>query len=418
MSVESGRNHHNDLFPFQRPLPPEPAMKEPVVRTICDLRELETLRAFWRYCPGTRDSDLDFFSGMIRSRPGCLPHVIVLTRDTKPDAILVGFFERRKMSFKLGHFTICEPEVKILEFVSGGLRGRASNENCAAFVHAVMRSLDEGYADMALWEEVDVQSPLYDYALRWPGFFSRDHFPCIDSHWWLTNFPDSLDAFLLSRSRSQRSKLRHKYNTVLNHFAGKMHIRCFRSATDLEAATADMEKIARKTKRRVVGSGFMDTPQLREQMAMAAASGWLRIYILYFDEQPVAFWKGTLYGGCLQGDHVGYDPFWSDFSPGIFLFLKILEGFHADGLQLVDLGFRDTQFKRYLGNLSSVESRVRIYAPTLRGSLLNLLNVACPRANDSARFLLQTARCLEWARRASRNRLVHARGRDCSTAEL
>ncbi len=389
-------------------------MKEPVVRTICDLQELEELRCIWRSWPGTRNSDLDFFSGVIRSRRGCLPHVIVLIRNTEPDAILVGFRERRKLSFRLGYFTICEPEVNVLEVVSGGLRGKASKENCAAFVRQVMRSLDEGEADMAVWEEVDVQSPLYNYALRWPRFFSRDHFPCIDNHWWLTNFPNSLDAFLMSRSRSQRSKLRRKYNKVLNRFAGNLQVRCFSSVADLEAAIADMEKIARKTGRRVVGLGFFDTPQAREQMAMAAARGWLRIYILYLDEQPAAFWKGALYNGCLQGDHVGYDPIWGDFSPGTFLFLKILESFHGEDVKLVDLGFRDTQFKQYLGNRCSVESSVRIYAPTLRGVLLNLLNVVFPRANDSARFLLQRARCLEWARRASRNHLAHPRRSDCS----
>ena len=192
---------------------------------------------------------------------------------TRPDAILVGFFERRKLSFKLGYFTICEPEVNVLEFVSGGLRGSASNENCAAFVHEVMRSLDEGDADMALWEEVDVQSPLYNYALRWPRFVSRDHFPVIDSHWWLRNFPDSLDEFLLSRSRSQRSKLRHKYNACSESFRGENADPLLSLSGGFGSGYCGDGENRQKSERRVLDAVLFDTPQAREQMAIAAASG-------------------------------------------------------------------------------------------------------------------------------------------------
>jgi CelD/BcsL family acetyltransferase involved in cellulose biosynthesis len=148
-------------------------------------------------------------------------------------------------------------------------------------------------------------------------------------------------------------------------------------------------------------------------MAVAAERGWLRVYILYLEERPAAFWRCTVYGGCLQGDHAGYDPVWRELSPGIFLFLNILEGFREDDIKSIDFGYGNTQFKRCLGDLRCVESQLRIYAPTLRGILLNLLNTATPCATDWARFLLQRTRCLEWARRASRNRLAHQHRNKC-----
>jgi hypothetical protein len=392
-----------------------PEAKELALRTICNLHELEALRAIWKSWPGTRDSDLDFFSGVVGSRGrGCRPHVIVLTRNARPDAMLIGRRERRKLPFRMGRFTICEPEVHVLEFVSGGLRGNASEENCAAFVRQVMRSLDEGDADMALWEHVDVQSPLYNYALQWPHFALRDHFPRIDDHWWLKNFPKDLNAFFMSLSHNSRSVLRRKYKNVQNRFAGKVQIRCFRSPADLEQAIAEMEEIASKTdRRRVFGLGFFNTPQIREQMVVAAEKGWLRIYILYLEEKPAAFWRGTVYGRCLQGDNVGYDPVWREFSPGIFLFLNILEGLREDDINSVELGYGNTQFNQRLGDLRSVESRLHIYAPTLRGILLNLLNTAIPCATDCARFLLQRAHWLEWARRASRKHLAQQHHKPC-----
>jgi len=404
-ALDSTTKRRSGLLLFKRALQEKSKAERLVLRTICDPDELEPLRTIWQCWPGTRDSDFDFFSSVVRSRTGCHPYVVVLLRNAKPDAILVGLRERRKLPYKLGWLPICELEINVLEFVSGGLRGSASEENCAAFVRHVIRSLDEGNADMALWKEVDVKSPLLSYALQWPHFVLRDHFPCVDEHWWIKNLPDNLNSFFMSRNKSQRSKLRHKYRNMLKHFAGTIRIRCFRSVADLELAVRDMEEIASKTKRRLSRLGFFDTPQSREEMLVMAQKGWLRIYILYIAEKPAAFWKGTLYGECLQGDHAGYDPLWSKFSPGIFLFLNMIEDLCKEGVNTVDLGFGDTQLKKYLGTLRCLESQVRIYAPTLRGIVTNLLNLSCPRINDCTRLLLQRTGCLEWARRTRRKRL-------------
>ena len=42
-----------------------------------------------------------------------------------------------------------------------------------------MRLLDRRDIDMAVWEQLDVQSPLYTYALQWPRFASRCIFPTL-----------------------------------------------------------------------------------------------------------------------------------------------------------------------------------------------------------------------------------------------
>ena len=82
---------------------------------------------------------------------------------------------------------------------------------------------------------------------------------------------------------------------------------------------------------------------------------------------------------------MGYDPVWSEFSPGIFLFLTILEDLRDDDIKTVDLGWHDMQIKQCFGALRSVESRVHIYAPTLRGIQLNLLNTATHCATRGAK---------------------------------
>ena len=177
-----------------------------------------------------------------------------------------------------------------------------------------------------------------------------------------------------------------------------------------------MEEIASKAKRRLFGLGFFDTPQSREQMLAMAQKGWLRIYILYLQQKTRGVLEGSSVRRVPAGAHVGYDPVWSEFSPGIFLFLSMIEELRKEGVNIVDLGFGDTQFKKYLGNLRRVESQVRIYPKRTWGPI-EPSKPGCPRINNCARFLIQRTGGLEWMMKTRRERLELQNGARNSSSE-
>src|SRR5882724_556973 len=269
------------------------------VQTICDMTQVEYIREVWKTWQKTRDSNIDFFSGIVRSRGnGCRPQVLVLHRNGKPEALLVGLRYRTKFSIRISSRTLFQPEVTVLEFARGALLGNASNKNCETLVRAVMRSLAQGDADLALWEKLDLQSELYPCATQLPGIMWRDHCRKLSDHWF-QKLPHGLDAFLSTLRQSQRSKLRRKYKKFLSTFAGRIQVRRFQTISELGPAIRDMEEIASKSVKRHLGFGFFDNPQTREQLRVEAAQQWLRIFVLYVDGIPVSFWKGILYEHCL-----------------------------------------------------------------------------------------------------------------------
>ena len=350
-----------------------PIRKEPLtVRTLSDFPSLERFRAVWKSWPGSLDSDIDYFCGMLHSRGAdCKPHVIMLSRYSEPEAILVGFREPRSVPVKLGYRTICHTQAEVLQFVSGALRGTSSEDNCATLIGEVIRSLNKGEADLAIWDDLDIQSPLHKCAIRMPHPFLADHCNWQIDHW-LMKFPSGLEDFLMSLERSQRSKLRRKYKKVFNHFDQRMEIRGVCSATQLESAIPQFEEIARKTEKRKRGFGFFDSPDIRQELIQAANNRWLRAFIVYLEGKPAAFWIGTLYNRLLQADYVGFDPAWAEFSPGIFLFLHVLETLQTEDIETIDFGRGDTQLQQCFSDIKRVEARVRIHAPTVRGLWLNL----------------------------------------------
>src|ERR1700678_1685212 len=102
---------------MQRSFDMETSVEEPMLQTIRDLHELESLREIWESWTGPRNTDLEFFSSLVRSRGlRCRPHVMVINRDARPDAMLIGLRERKRLPFRIGTFTIWEPEVNMLHF--------------------------------------------------------------------------------------------------------------------------------------------------------------------------------------------------------------------------------------------------------------------------------------------------------------
>jgi Acetyltransferase (GNAT) domain len=365
------------------------------VQTVRSLQEVESLREVWQTWRKTRDSDLDFFTGIVQSRGnGCVPHVLVLRRDGKLEALLVGLQGRRRIPVRLGSVTLLQPEVCVLEFVRGGLLGNASAANCKVFVRTVMQSLKQGAADLAVWEHLNLQSSLYLTATRLPGIGLRDHCRKLRDHWFLDH-PRGLEDFFQSVARSQRSKLRRKYKKFLHTFAGRIHIRDFHTISELDDAIRDMEEIARNSVKRQLGFGFFDTPRSRNQLRVEAEQGWLRIFVLYIDGMPVSFWKGTLYGRFLHADHVGFDSTWSEYSPGIFLFLEIVERLRDCDIECIDFGTGTGQFYQSFAKVRRLEARVQIFAPKLRGLGLNL---ACTLAHH-ATLMIQRTSWLDWPRK-------------------
>ena len=62
-----------------------------------------------------------------------------------------------------------------------------------------------------------------------------------------------------------------------------------------------------------------------ESYRFAAERNWLRCYILYCKNVPVAFMVGYQYEDCFFYIDVGYDPEWAKYSVGSVLQLEVME---------------------------------------------------------------------------------------------
>jgi hypothetical protein len=310
------------------------------VRVLRTIPELEAIRDAWESWPGNRDSEMDTYLACLRSIPATVrPHVVVVERDGKPEAILVGRIDVSHISCHLGYLRL-NLSAKILCFVYGALRGSPSRENCELIVNSVLKSLSDGEADVAYMNFLREDSELCRLAKRAPGALTRDYLRVTQQHY-AAALPASVDEFYRGLSSKVRKNQKRQAKKLVDHFSGNVTVRCFREVAEVGELIKDVGSVASKSYQRGLGVGFFDSAHTREQLRLKAERGWLRGYVLYLADRPCAFWVGDLNGNTFGSDYVGYDPEFASHSPGMYLVVRVIEGFcdgHREGVTDVDFG--------------------------------------------------------------------------------
>jgi hypothetical protein len=378
----------------------------PTVRILRTIPELEELRAVWTEWGGHKDSDIDFLLMLLQSRGEILnPHVIVVYRNAKPDAMLIGRLERRQIDFKVGYLPLFKARARIITFQYGALRGDPSDENCKEIILAILNSLKSGEADLALLDHPSTDSFLYKGALSLPNFLSRDHLRGAQPHR-LMRLPGTIEEVYLGLSSKHKKHLRSEGKKLQSKFDGGLKICCFREVAELDTVISEVEEIARKTYQRGLGAGFDDSPRMRQLFHLYARKGWLRIYVLFAADTPIVFWIGAVYGGWFYSECTGYDSHYRDYAPGTFLLVKMLEDFCREGLQGIDFGLGDAMYKERFGNHSFEEAPVYLFAPRMKGLFLKATQTVTFATDNALKNMLARTRLLPKVKRLWRDRLA------------
>jgi hypothetical protein len=337
------------------------------------LKDLEAIRDSWSAMQWHPNADIDFYVDVVRAwGKRCRPHVLVISRNGSPEAMLVGRAETVSIDFRLGYRTLFRLRARQLTFIYGGMLGEFSPQNCSIFIEAIQTSLRRREADVAEFHFIRTNSDLYHVlsaSKQIRGFSS-----VVQIHRSGT-IGCSADDTYRKLSAKRRKNLRWK--KLLHDFEGLVNIHCFSESGKMPQMLADVESIAGKTYHRQLGVGFDGSEELRQRMTAEAKRGRLRAYVLYLASHPTAFWIVTAYKDVLYSDFMGYDPIHAKYSPGMYLITKTLEDLCADDptVKLVDWGLGDAQYKQVLGDNSWTEANVRLFGPTLKGMALKIITI-------------------------------------------
>jgi CelD/BcsL family acetyltransferase involved in cellulose biosynthesis len=357
------------------------------VRVVRTLEEVEQIRSVWMAWPEHRDADIDVFLTVLRCEAeGAEPHIIVIERNGRPDAIVVGMLTVSNLRERIAYVSLPISNVRTLSFAYRGFLGKQTEENCNLVLNEIERSLRRREADIALLGYVREDSPLYQVAARPQSVWTRGVSSASQTHWKM-NITEAQDGIFATISGDHKRKLRAEAKKFRAAFSDLEVVR-FEGSERFDVLMNDAEQVAATTYQRALGAGFSNTKSVRDLLALEAEKGWLRAYILYFGGRPGAFWIGSVYNGVFLSEYLAHDPAHAKFSPGTFLLMQAMEEFQGAQITGIDFGIGDALYKQRFSNQHWKENTLSAYAPTWVGMRVKAIRNVAALVDSTAKNLL------------------------------
>lgn len=387
------------------------------VTTATTVAELERLRPVWdRLLGDVVNADLDYLVTLVRSSPSVVrPHVVVAERDGQPAALLVGRLETVRLPCHVGYKELRLPALRAITVVYGGLLGNPPGEVVSELLASLRASLASGEADVVVFRELRVGSPLHRLVSETSGVL-RSRASRRSVHRELA-LPDSPEAFVRSLSKSTRDGVKRYRRKLERELGERLDVRVYSSPDELEDVIAALDAVAARSWQRGLGSGFRDDEGHRDRTVLALRRGWFRACVVSVDGEPIAFWQGMGTGGRLISGIPGFDPEYSELRVGTYALVRLVESLATDAdFAVLDFGFGDAEYKRRFGTASWEEESLALFARRPKPLSIGLLRAGIRSTNDAARSVLGKARLTGRLRNAWRRRLGPPR-HDTSGAE-
>ena len=367
--------------------------------------EMEGVRNFWNAHESHPNNDLDYFFLIARSRKEVAgPLVIALASGGELRASLAGRIEDTRQKFQLGYVSCGSIRVRKLSFVTSGALGDISRDDARMLIETIRSSLCERGLDFAVLHNQPVDSWLAREALAGVPAMRRDHGGREREHWRMS-LPGSFEEFLGRRKKKHRYWLNRLPRVLEKAFPGKVETKAFETG-GVEEFCRDADAVAALTYQRKLGAGFANVGETREYCGHLAARKALKGYILYVEGKPCAYWLASTHRDILFLHATGYDPAFRKYEVGTILFLNLIRDACGTVLEKVDFGLGAADYKERFGDENWLEKDYYIFAPGIRGVMLNAVISGGMFAEKIARGLLSQAGPIGRFKKMWRQRLV------------
>jgi CelD/BcsL family acetyltransferase involved in cellulose biosynthesis len=278
-----------------------------------------------------------------------------------------------------------------------GIADEAAHERFAA---ACVDLLGRRGSDCLFLEVAEVGSPLWEAA---SAMGSRPHGPSIvypqaQAEHWLLRFPDPAEDYWKTLTSSRRNSMRRK----VKRFEHRVEVVTRVDQVDelLRASSAVAEQSWQGQR---LSMGVPTGRRGHTRYATMAELGALRSYVLYHEEQPVAFIFGYQWRDEYHYVRPGYDRRFADQGPGAVLLFRLIEDLIAHRTPAVlDFGYGHADYKERLATEHVMTGPITLNANNLRTRTALTLGRMRDVADGGVRRVLRRAGVYEKVRRAYR----------------
>jgi CelD/BcsL family acetyltransferase involved in cellulose biosynthesis len=363
--------------------------------------------------PSNPDADVDHLLAQVAATPGARPHVIRVDPAGGPPALVVARLARNTYRWKVGYRTLARLSAPTIVVAFDGVLGCTDESGYARVVDVLREQVDSGEAAAVLFPKVEVGSLLWR-ALDGCATPARLAYgPRAVRH--TLTLPESWEALMALRSTKSRKALRYDDTRFHRTFGDRMTLRRYGPDDQDPDLLRDMKLVAAHAYQRGLGVDDLEGPTSSALLALAREKGWLRAWVLYLDDRPVAFWWGTVYAGTLSLGTPGYLPELAKERVGHYTLRRMIEDACADPqIREINFGHGDAEYKERFANAATTTADITLFAPLPRSAGLRTL-VALDAATASATDRIAGTDLGQRAKRRLRRQAVNRAAADTSS---
>ena len=180
----------------------------------------------------------------------------------------------------------------------------------------------------------------------------------------------NFDTYLQAMSSKSRQTIKRKIRRFEDLAGGSIRVVSFRSPTEMDKLHEALAAIWQKSWHARLDRQHVPSIAYLKQIALC---GWIRAYVLFVAEQPVASILGFQYRGTYYYEAPAYDHDWQDRSPGIvLLYYTIKDLFEVNSPGIFDFGAGYGQYKQVFGTHEEQRGSLR-YGISTRGKVVTSL---------------------------------------------
>lgn len=340
------------------------------VLTATNLEESTRLRGDWLrvrqgYGLNTPNSDPERFSVTVSSfGEGIQPCAVMFRDGAIPKAAILGRTVCRPVACRIGYVTFATPTLRCLEIVYGGLIADANPAVVSEVVHHLRGLLDSGRIEHVMVNRLPLDHPLYR-----PLLALRAVRTGVDPHWRVEICPGDYEASIGRFSAKHRKNVRYYDRRMVKAFDDDVWLDVFSTRDRVDELLELCSGVSAETYQAALGVGLKDDATTRKLLMLEAEHERLRSYVLRTKSQPLAFQIGMVYGTRFICSGRGYRPEFRDLRLGNLLFFRMMRDLCEAGVDCIDLGFGDAEYKNLYGTDYSDEETLHLYGRGLRATL-------------------------------------------------
>ncbi len=222
---------------------------------------------------------------------------------------------------------------------------------------------------------------LVDGALRFVvAQYSRHH----------ADLTGSFDGYLSKFAAKTRNTLKRKVRKFLDRGSGS-YMREYRRPEEL----ADFYRRARSVsaltyQERLLDAGLPDEPAYLDELVRLARADAVRAYLLFQNDEAIAYLCCPIVNGVLLYDYLGYDPKHADLSPGTVLQYLAFQSLFAEGkFRAFDFTEGDGAHKRLFGTHETLCADICFFPATTGVRFWLGLHMGLERLSEKAVAILE-----------------------------